>query len=1021
MSSVTKKGTYRRVEVELRGVSQAGAWLAAVSSAAPGLRAQISSAWTRDLYWIHLPHSAEASAWVRECLLDPVIGGIWMGSPEDSPTEVPRTAAGKRLWVAQKSLRPGVTDNVGKTLVEALEIVSRQKGSFAVASGTLLLCELDAQVQAEELAGLLQATFYNPLIEKLSLEPAETFFAPARFEPGRAESDFPRVELGEEDPAGHVEVFDLAKLGQEAWRRLSAERLWALSDAEMDAIREHVIGRAAEAGSAPTLTDVEIEVFAQTWSEHCKHKIFAADVSYEEGAGVETPAREPIPKQIRSLFKTTIAQTTQQLPRPWLLSVFDDNAGIFALDEQDAVCIKVETHNSPSALDPYGGALTGIVGVNRDILGSGLGAKPLFNLDVFCVGPTDHSGPLPDRLLHPRRILEGVRLGVEHGGNKSGIPTVAGALCFEQRYLGKPLVYCGTAGILPRTIAGRPCEEKRVLPGDRIVMIGGRIGKDGIHGATFSSLALDENSPVTAVQLGDPITQKRAADFMLEARDLGLYRAVTDNGAGGLSSSVGEMARLSGGAHLELSSAATKYPGLKPFELLVSESQERMTLAVDPAKLEALMELAARRGVEASDLGIFTDSGRFDVDHRGRRVASLDLGFLHGGAPRLSLTARFEGIRIEAGASQPEADVRRFEELLPRVLSLPNVCSKEWLIRQYDHEVQGTSVIKPLHARKRGDARVSGPNDGGVIKPKADSWVGLAVGCGLWPTLSDVDPFLMAQASVDEAIRNVLAVGAEFGTEAAVVTLVDNFCWPDPVSDPGKMAALVRACFGLRDAALKLGVPLVSGKDSMKNDYRGKLEGQPVTISVPPTLLMTAVARVPDVREARTSDFKRAGDVIYWLGAGRLGLSATQVALVQPGLASVPVPDFDAALPLYAWLGGTRGRLGRKLRSAHDLSEGGLLTALAESGLASGLGAEVTLSGGALWERAWGEGFHGFIATVAGGAASDFEAELKGLGIRFERLGQVTAAPELVVNATAWDRPARWPMEALERAWRGQP
>ena len=313
-----------------------------------------------------------------------------------------------------------------------------------------------------------------------------------------------------------------------------------------------------------------------------------------------------------------------------------------AFNDEWSLCYKVETHNTPSALDPYGGALTGIVGVNRDPFGTGKGAKLIFNVDVFCFAPPDWEGPLPERVLHPKRIFEGVREGVEHGGNKSGIPTVNGSVVFDRRYVGKPLVYCGTCGIMPRIIKGEPSHIKEAHPEDRIVMVGGRIGKDGIHGATFSSEELHEASPTSAVQIGDPITQKRMTDFLLMARDRGLYTAITDNGAGGLSSSVGEMAKEPGGCEIHLERAPLKYPGLDPWEVLVSESQERMTVAIAPDKIAEFLALAARMAVEATEIGRFTESGTFHCLWHGETVAYLDMAFFHDGAPRMDLVAQWQ-------------------------------------------------------------------------------------------------------------------------------------------------------------------------------------------------------------------------------------------------------------------------------------------------------------------------------------------------------------------------------------------
>lgn len=1007
---------FARIEVAMRpefADPAAQALLRRLEIAEPELRKQVRWARMVDVYWLDVDLNREEAIHAStEIFWDPVLQwmftGNWIpsasgkhGNVQDLMEFAPNRPG--KFFGIERRFRGGVTDNVGRTTLEAFEIVvGRKFPTGRAASGSLLLLE-GAELDEDRLAMIAREVLCNELIETWNLLPELELKKSDRFHQDRIKRDLPRVNLRGSD---RVDTVKLEGLTDDELAKMSRSRLWALSVDEMKAARTHFASpkererRRVYGLTEPT--DVEMEVIAQTWSEHCKHKIFAAHIDYKDSSTGEGVVSAKIPAKIDSLFKTTIVGTTKDLPRPWLLSVFDDNAGIVAFDEEDAFCIKVETHNSPSALDPFGGALTGIVGVNRDILGCGLGARPIFNTNVFCLASPDYAEPLPDRILHPRRILAGVRRGVEHGGNQSGIPTINGALCFDDRYLGKPLIYCGTGGFLPRTIAGRPCEEKRALPGDRICMVGGRIGKDGIHGATFSSLAMDESSPATAVQLGDPITQKRMSDFLLEARDLGLYRAITDNGAGGLSSSVGEMAHLTGGARIDVSLAKTKYPGLKPFELVVSESQERMTVAVAPDTLAAFLALAERRGVEVSDLGSFTETGSFDVFYGARPVASLSLEFLNKGAPKLVISADWKGPPAppqSGGTIDPKA-------ALLSLLSRPGIASKEWLIRQYDHEVQGTSVIKPLHAvgMLAGSPMpsFSGPNDGGVVKPKPTSVAGIAVACGLNPRLSDIDPWLMAQSALDESVRNALCIGAEFGRTEAVFALVDNFCWPDPLTDTKQAAALVRACFGMREAALTLGLPLVSGKDSMKNDYRGKVAGKDVHIAVPPTLLMTAVARVADTRLARSADFKAAGDTIYLLAPAPLGLWGSELGTLLhetrtafPVDARVGLPAWDAALRTYRWLGGTTGKSQPKLKSLHDISDGGLMVAVAESLLARGFGAVIELTNGAEdWNTAFGEGFHGFVGSCAEADAAILEAEWAVQGVGFKRIGLIEPASD---------------------------
>ncbi len=1058
---------FARIEVAVRPDlldSPAQGILRRIELANPALRRKLRWARMLDIYWIDiLVTREELIPAMGEVCWDPVLQ--WMFTGNLMPSAAGKTGGLQDLmqlapfrpgsfWGIERRFRPGVTDNRGRTLLEAFEIVLGKKLPQArAASGGLFLLE-GTELDDEILANLAREVFCNELIETWTVVPEDGLKKNDRFHQERIKYDLPKVlgggairsfspsssSLFPDSSFGRPETLVLDSLSDSQLEDLSQRKLWALSLLEMKAVRDH-FSSPEEKGKRQGLgltdpTDVEMEVIAQTWSEHCKHKIFNAKISYR-GAKNNGNSYEPaIPSEINGLFKSTISGTTAELPKPWLISVFDDNAGICALDEEDAFCIKVETHNSPSALDPYGGALTGIVGVNRDILGCGYGAKPIFNTNVFCVAPPDYSQDLPDRLLHPRRILDGVRRGVEHGGNQSGIPTVNGALVFDNRYLGKPLVYCGTGGLMPRKIQNERCEVKKVDVGDRIYMVGGRIGKDGIHGATFSSLALDESSPLSAVQLGDPLTQKRAADFLLEARDLGLYRAITDNGAGGLSSSVGEMALLSGGASIDVILAKTKYSGLKPFELVISESQERMTVAVPPEKQHDFLALAERRAVEVSDLGEFTNTGRFEIAYAGQIVASLDLQFLHGGVPRLELKAEWKSppagvtsVGSVAIENTPES-LRSFEllaaDILLGLMSRPNIASKEWLIRQYDHEVQGMSVVKPLHTAFAGTpSSWSGPNDAGVVKPKPFSDIGLAVGCGINPKLSDIDPFIMAQSAVDEAVRNVLCVGAEFGQRESVLALVDNFCWPDPVGDPLKCGWLVRACYGLRDAALALSAPLVSGKDSMKNDFRGKRNGQPISISVPPTLLMTAVARVADIKFARTADFKTVGDWIYLLGPSELGLLGSEFLDLHSDFSEIPLrvgtPLWNVARRLYSWIGGTQGKQQNKLKSLHDVSDGGVLVAVAECLLARGWGATLTLPPERnAWELAWGEGFHTFIASLSDEEGVGVEAEWRELGIPFIRLGKVEPHDrfEVLLEGSPSDRSLlRLPIQKLRSAW----
>ena len=591
-----------------------------------------------------------------------------------------------------------------------------------------------------------------------------------------------------------------------------------------------------------------------------------------------------------------------------------------------------ETHNSPSALDPYGGALTGILGVNRDILGSGLGARPIFNTDIFCLPPLSlektHFGDLPKTVMPPKRLLEGVHLGVEDGGNKSGIPTVSGAMIFDRSYAGKPLIFVGTAGVLPRKIGGRNTFEKKAQDGDLIYMVGGSVGIDGIHGATFSSMELDDKAPATAVQIGDPFTQKIMADFLLEARDRCLFRSITDNGAGGLSSSVGEMACDCGGAVIDLERIPLKYPGLSPWEIIVSESQERMTLAVPEENRAALEELSKRYAVQAVCIGHFESSGRFTIKDRGKTTAQIAMDFLHGGIPKDGLKARWDGPKKQENPYPLERRKAPHDlaSTLKALFMSPNIASKEHWVRRYDHEVQGQTIVKPFYRGKR-----NGPADGGVVSLAGHGGEkdrAVAVGHGLNPFLSEVDPYVMAMASVDECVRNLLCLGGDLDRMA----LLDNFCWPNPLEDEYRLGQLVRACEGLYDTCLAYNLPLISGKDSMKNDYRGLSRlGRPLSFSVLPTLLISGMASVC-VDNLIPSYAFCDGDWLVELGLWEnksWGAGAyTRLFEEEGGEDKAPPCHLSQQIETLRDIEALRNK--KLITALHDVSDGGVAVAMAE-------------------------------------------------------------------------------------------
>ncbi|MCH7959650.1 MAG: phosphoribosylformylglycinamidine synthase subunit PurL [Candidatus Hydrogenedentes bacterium] len=818
---------------------------------------------------------------------------------------------------------PGVTDNVGKSSAMGIaDVLGRAlDDDEAVYKSTQYAM---SGVTPEQCDGIARDLLANELIERWTLRTGDEL---------RADPALPLLEVPVVTDRSDTVVHEIdLDISDDALLALSRENTYALELKELKAIQgyyadEQVQRARVSLGLTAKPTDIELEILAQTWSEHCKHKIFSALIEYTDPDGKM--------HTIDGLFKSFVKATTDDVAKrvDWLVSVFDDNAGIIRFDENWNFALKAETHNSPSALDPYGGAMTGIVGCNRDIMGAGMACRCIFNTDVFCVGPPDYDGPIPKRLFHPRRVLRGVHRGVKDGGNQSGIPDVNGAIVFHERFLGKPLVFCGTGGLIPVTVNGKPSHEKAARPGDLIVMVGGRIGKDGIHGATFSSEELHEGSPATAVQIGDPITQKNMADFILEARDRGLFTSITDNGAGGLSSSVGEMARDPGGCEVHLDRAPLKYAGLAPWEIFLSEAQERMTLAVAPETLSDLKDLAHRREVEVTVLGNFTDSGRLECWYEGARIAALDMDFLHNGVPRMRLRAELSQPACDDHIVVEDSDLTR---ALKDVLAMPNVCSKEAFVRMYDHEVQGQSVLKQFQGLHQ-----DGPGDAAVLRPVPGSTKGLAVSCGICPKYSDLDTYRMMAAAVDEAVRNLVCVGGALGTIAGL----DNFCWPDPVESDKtpdgrhKLAQLVRCCQALYDVCTAYDIPLISGKDSMKNDYKiGDIK-----ISIPPTVLFTAVAVVDDVTKAVSMDVKRPGDLVFVVGDTRDEMGGSEYLALKGRLGTnAPSVDPVQARASYEKLGDAIQR--GLVASCHDCSDGGLAVALAESAFAGGYGMDLDIA-----------------------------------------------------------------------------
>jgi phosphoribosylformylglycinamidine synthase len=785
-----------------------------------------------------------------------------------------------------------------------------------------------------------------------------------------------------------------------ALERLSKQGQLYLSRVEMQTIRAHY----QALGHDPT--DVELETLAQTWSEHCSHKTLAGRIRYRDPSGE---------RRFENMLKETIFAATQEIrrqagPRDFCVSVFEDNAGVIRFDEQYNVVFKVETHNHPSALEPYGGANTGIGGVIRDPMGTGLGAKPVANTDVFCFAPPDFPADrLPPGVLHPRRIMRGVVAGVRDYGNRMGIPTVNGAIYFDPRYLGNPLVYCGNIGLIPRDKS-----RKEPRPGDLAVAVGGRTGRDGIHGATFSSAELTSQSETVsggAVQIGNAITEKMVLDVLMVARDRGLYNAVTDCGAGGFSSAVGEMGEHIG-AEVWLDRAPVKYEGLSYTEIWISEAQERMVFSVPPENWDELKALCDSEGVEATVIGKFVPTGRLLLKYRDEQVADLAMDFLHNGRPPVVREAVYEPAPVRPLAL-PDPPARNYTESLLKILGSLNVASKQWVIRQNDHEVQGGSVIKPLVGVDN-----DGPGDAAVLRPVLTSRRGLVIACGMNPRYGDLDTYWMAAGAIDEAVRNCVAVGAD----PARIAILDNFCWGN-TDRPETLGSLVRAALACHDVAVGLGTPFVSGKDSLNNEFRPA--GQE-PISIPPSLLISALGVVDDVGRCVTMDLKQAGNYLYIVGLTANELGGSHFALVE-GLDGGAVPKVDAAMARRTFAAVHEAIHAGLVRSCHDLSEGGLAVAAAEMAFAGGLGLEVSLDTVPRAADAdhpavllFSESNTRFLCEVPPEKAPAFEAALA--GIACARVGtvldgktlEIRSGSSVVIHADlpslkeSWQKPLRW-------------
>ncbi len=762
------------------------------------------------------------------------------------------------------------------------------------------------------------------------------------------------------------------RLSEEELAQLSQSMKLSLSTEDMLVVQQIF----NEIGREPT--DVELEVIAQTWSEHCKHRIFAATVEHTANGKTE---------EIKSMYKTFIQRPSKEImaQKPgFVLSCFVDNAGFIKLDDKLSVCLKAETHNHPSAIEPYAGANTGLGGVIRDILGAGKGAKPIANLDVFCFGAPDTPQEMVEghNIIHPLGIMRGVVHGVRDYGNRMGIPTTGGAIQFDPTYIYNPLVFCGTAGVIPQSDI-----VKEMKPGLAVVVIGGRTGKDGLHGATFSSAAMGEASheeDQQAVQIGNPIEEKKTLDVILEARERGLIEFVTDCGAGGFSSAAGEMLSETGG-NLYLERAPLKEGAMLSWQIFLSESQERMVLAVKPENLDELQRLADTFQTEMTVLGESNDSGVLRVWHNGELVCELDNSKLHD-APTKHLTSVFHAAPAKTGVALDDSDLAGDLKTLMGDFA---IVSREPIIREYDHEVQGNTVLKPLAG-----ATADAPQDASVIDiDNSDKLMSLAL--AILPEWGKTDPFAMGTGTVDETVRQLVLAG----TNPDKIALLDNFCMGNPEC-PTELGRIVECAKGIREAALAYGAPYVSGKDSFYNYF----ETGDGPVNIPVTFLCSGFGVVEDASHVHGSSLRRNSSAIFLVGNTEDEMGGSVYARAK-GVADCKVPQTDCAANYAVYKQYYTNALTKGLvLSAHDLSEGGLAVAAAEMAFSGKGGLCIDLDQ-LPTKDGWGnkavpcfcESTGRFLVEVDEDLAAEFAAAMEGCPCA--RVGTATADGKLTLTA----------------------
>ena len=886
-------------------------------------------------------------------------------------------------WIIWIGYRPGVRDTQGSTAVEAIEDLFKITFQPHEAIFTSKLYNIRGDLSEDQVQKIAQEILANDIIQEWKI------YSKEQWNPDQGIGFIvPKVILNHEP---QVRTIDIGT--DEVLKRISTKRNLALQESDIPVIRQYflredVLAERKKHGlSLPT--DVELEYISQARSDHCNHNTFKGLFNYHDLSSGEKEV-------VNNLFKVCIEAPTQKIKdqKDWVLSVLWDNAGVARFDEHHAYVITGETHNSPSNMEAYGGAITGIVGIYRDPMGTGKGSKLILGMYGYCVGHRDYDKELRPH-LHPRRLLDGVIEGVRDGGNKSGVPTPFGQVLFDESFMGKCLVFVTALGIMPTEINRESSYLKTTVPGDLIIMSGGRVGKDGIHGVTAASETYGEHTPAGHVQIGDPYTQKKMHDFLLEARDEGLISFITDNGGGGLSSSIGESALFSNGCRVDLEKVPLKYDGLDQWEIWVSESQERMTIAVKPKHLDRFMALSAKHAVESTIIGEYNDSGYLRLDYKRSTCALIKTDFLESDFPQWQFDAEWTPPEMRGLKEPVLEDPTKHGPLLQVMLARPNICSKNWIARQYDHEVQGGSVIKPLVGKNRDVV-----SDAAVVRPALDSERGIAVTQALNPFYSEIDTYHMTGVTIDEAVRRVIAVGGD----PDHIGGVDNFCWPTiqyhPQQNPDgkfKAAQLVRSNWALRDYCVAFGIPLLSGKDSMYVD--GNLEGpfgEKRKVSGMPVLLFTVSSVIEDINNCITMDAKFPGDLIYVLGETKDELGGSEYyQMVGEVGCNVPKVDVNKMPPPYIAL--SKAIRQGMVSSAHAVTRGGLGVHLTMTAMAGELGMEVhlddvpTSKGLSDTRILYSESAGRFVLTVDPKKKDLFEQIIKGMKVGL--IGAVTESP----------------------------